>query len=99
MRFAEGGVGRDRYGGAFLALGEHLEQQFGAAPVQLEVTQLIQAQKVDAAVAGDGAGQGLVVGGLDELVDQGGSGTGDAIACRTVRRCTSYFRASARTGI
>ena len=26
-------------------------------------------------------------------------GTGDAIACRTVRRCTSYFRASARTGI
>ena len=25
--------------------------------------------------------------------------TGNAIACRTVRRCTSYLRASARTGM
>src|SRR5580700_7004152 len=72
--FGEGGVGRDRDGGAFLAFGEDLEQQFGAAPVQLEVAELVQAQKVDAAVAGDGAGQGLVVGGLDELVDQRGGG-------------------------
>src|SRR6266567_3898067 len=71
---AEGGVGGDRDGGAFLALGEYLEQQFGAAPVQLEVAQLVQAQKIDAAVAGDGPGQGLVVGGLDELVDQRGGG-------------------------
>src|SRR6516162_6785661 len=72
--FAEGGVGRDRDGGAFLAFGEDLEQQLGAAPVQLEVTQLVQAEQVDAAVAGDGAGQGLVVGGLDEFVDQRGGG-------------------------
>src|ERR1700722_16856596 len=70
----EGGVGRDGDGGAFLAFGEDLEQQFGAAPVQLEVAQLIEAEQVDAAVAGDGAGQGLVVGGLDELVDQRGGG-------------------------
>ena len=72
--FGEGGVGRDRDGGAFLAFGEDLEQQLGAAPVQLEVAQLVQAEQVDAAVAGDGAGQGLVVGGLDELVDQRGGG-------------------------
>src|SRR4029077_18891923 len=72
--FAEGGVGRDRDGGAFFAFGEDLEQQFGAAPVELEVAQLIKAEQVDAAVAGDGAGQGLVVGGLDELVDQRGGG-------------------------
>src|SRR5512142_945460 len=71
---AEGGVGGDRDGGAFLAFGEDLEQQLGAAPVQLEVAELIQAQQVDPAVPGDGAGQGLVVGGLDELVDQRGGG-------------------------
>src|SRR2546430_2209484 len=70
----EGGVGRDRDGGAFFPFGEDLEQQLGAAAVELEVAQLVQAQKVDPAVAGDGAGQGLVVGGLDELVDQGGGG-------------------------
>src|SRR6516165_6937447 len=72
--FAEGGVGGDGDGGAFLALREDLEQQLGAAPVQLEVAQLVQAEQVDAAVAGDGAGQGLVVGGLDEFVDQRGGG-------------------------
>src|SRR6201987_807448 len=77
----EGGVGRDGDGGAFLALGEDLEQQLGAAPVQLEVAQLVQAEQVDPAVAGDGAGQGLVVGGLDQLVDQrGGGGVLDPVA-------------------
>src|SRR6516225_2394928 len=79
--FAEGGVGGDGDGGAFLALGEDLEQQLGAAPVELEVAQLVQAEQVDAAVAGDGAGQGLVVGGLDELVDQcGGGDVADPVA-------------------
>src|SRR5262249_55756122 len=77
----EGGVGRDRDGGAFFAFGEDLEQQLGAAPVQLEVAQLVQAEQADAAVAGDGAGQGLVVGGLDELVDQRrGGGVLDPVA-------------------
>ena len=46
----------------------------GAAPVEFEVAQFVQAQQVSAAVAGDGAGQGFVVGGLDELVDQRGGG-------------------------
>src|SRR5712691_9602258 len=52
---AEGGVGGDGDRSAFLPLGEHLEQQFGAAAVKLEVAQLVQAEHVDAAGAGDGA--------------------------------------------
>src|SRR6266568_4190605 len=79
--FGEGRVGGDRDGGAFLAFGEYLEQQLGAAPVELEVAELVQAQQVDAAVAGDGAREGLVVGGLDQLVDQrGGGGVADPVA-------------------
>ena len=71
---AERGVGRDRDGGLLLPLGEHLEQQLGAAPVQLDVAQLVQAQKVDPPVAADHLGQRPVIGGLDELVDQRGGG-------------------------
>src|SRR5271169_3180333 len=52
----EGGVGGDRDGGAFFSFGEDLEQQFGTAAVELEVAQFVQAEQVDAAVAGDGAG-------------------------------------------
>src|SRR5919108_3260158 len=79
--FAEGGVGGDGDGGAFFSFGEDLEQQLGAAAVELEVAQLVQAEQVDPAVAGDGAGQGLVIGGLDELVDQrGGRGVLDPVA-------------------
>ena len=72
--FGECGVGGDRDRGAFLAFGEHLEQQLSAAPVELEVAQFVEAEQVDPAVAGDGAGEVFVVGGLDEFVDQGGSG-------------------------
>ena len=50
---AEGLVRRDGDGGLLLALGEDLEQEFGAAPVELEVAQLIETEQVDAAVAGD----------------------------------------------
>ena len=53
-------------------LGQDLEEQFGAAAVKFHVAQFVQAEQVDAAVAGDGLGQLLVVGGLDELVDQFG---------------------------
>jgi hypothetical protein len=70
----ERGVRRDRDRGAFLAFGEHLEQQLGAAAVEFEVAQFVEAEQVDPAVAGDGAGEVFVVGGLDELVDQGGGG-------------------------
>jgi hypothetical protein len=79
--FGERGVRRDRDRGAFLAFGEHLEQQLGAAAVEFEVAQLIEAEQVDPAVAGDGAGEMFVVGGFDEFVDQGGGGdVADAVA-------------------
>ena len=72
--FGERGVRRDRDRGAFLAFGEHLEQQFGTAAVELQVAQFVKTQQVDPAVAGDGAGEVLVVGGFDEFVDQRGGG-------------------------
>ena len=34
-------------------LGEDLEQQLGAAPVQLDIAQLVQAQQVDPPVPAD----------------------------------------------
>ncbi|WP_435054284.1 hypothetical protein [Nonomuraea angiospora] len=52
------------------SLGENLEQQFGSVPIKLHVAELINAKQIDAAVAGDGLGQHLLVGGLDQLVDQ-----------------------------
>ena len=57
---------------------QNLEEQLGAAPVEFHVAELVDAEQVDAAVAGDGLGELLVVGGLDELVDQlGGQGVAD----------------------
>ncbi|MFI0482271.1 hypothetical protein [Actinomadura sp. 9N215] len=44
--------------------------QLGAAAVEFHVAQLIGAGQVDAAVGGDGHGELLVVGGLDQFVDQ-----------------------------
>src|SRR5438067_690917 len=46
----------------------------GAARVDLDVAQFVQEQEVQAAVAGDEAGQDAVVGGFDELVDELGGG-------------------------
>jgi len=42
VRFAEGEVGGDRDRGAFFAFGDDLEQQFGAARVDLDVAKLIE---------------------------------------------------------
>ena len=76
-----GFVGGDRDGGLLLPFGEDLEQQFGAAAVEFHVAEFVEAEQIDAAVAGDGPGQLLVVGGLDELVDQlGGQGVADPVA-------------------
>lgn len=55
----ERSVRGDRDGPPFLSLGEDLEQQFGPGFIQVEVAELVQAEKVDAAVSGDGAGQFL----------------------------------------
>ena len=56
--------------GAFFAFGDDLEQQFGAAGVDLDVAQFVEQQQVQPAVAADDAGQLPVVGGFDEFVDQ-----------------------------
>ncbi len=67
--------------GAFLAFGEDLEEQFGVAAVEFHVAELVEAEQVDAAVAGDGPGQLPVVGGFDEFVDQlRGQGVADFVA-------------------
>jgi len=50
-------LGGDRDAVNLLAFGADPEQQLGAAPVELHVAQLVQAEQVDAAVAGDGLGQ------------------------------------------
>ena len=63
------------------AFGEDLEEQLGAAAVEFHVSELVDAEQVDAAVAGDGLVELLVVGGLDELVDElGGQDVADAVA-------------------
>jgi hypothetical protein len=54
----------------FFALGQHLKEQFGAMPVEFHVAEFVDAEEIDAAVAGDGLVQLLLVGGLDQLVDQ-----------------------------
>ena len=64
-----------------LPFGEDLEQQLGAAAVQLQVAEFVDQEEIDAAVAGDGAGQLPVVGGFGELVDQlRGQGVLDPVA-------------------
>jgi len=53
VRFAERQVGPDRDGGSFVSLGDDLEEQFGAAGVDLDVAELVEEQEVQAAVAAD----------------------------------------------
>jgi hypothetical protein len=66
----ERGVGGDRDGAAFLAVGEDLEEQFRAGLVQVEISELIQTEQVSTAVPGDDLGQLPVVGGFGQFVDQ-----------------------------
>ena len=46
------------------------KQQLGAALIQFQVAELVQAKELDSAVAGDRAGQLAFVGGFDEFVDE-----------------------------
>ena len=71
--FTERQVRPDGDGGSFLPFGDDLEQQFGAARVELDIAKLAEQEQVQAAVAADDAGQLPVVGGFSELVDQLGS--------------------------
>src|SRR3954447_3413838 len=70
----ERGVGGAGDGGLLLAFGDDLEEQFGAAGVEVHVADLVEAEQVEAGEAAHHAGELFVVGGLDELVDQGGGG-------------------------
>jgi len=67
---AERVVAGDRDGGLLFAFGQDLEQQLGAATVEFHVAEFVEAEQLDPAVAGDGAGQLPFVGGLDEFVDE-----------------------------
>ena len=51
---AEGLIGGDRDGVLLLPLGQDLEQQLGAAPVEFHVAQFVGAEQVDPPAAGDG---------------------------------------------
>jgi hypothetical protein len=58
-----------------------LEEQFGAAAVEFHIAEFVEAEQVDAAVAGGDAGQLLVVGGFGELIHQlGREGVADPVA-------------------
>jgi hypothetical protein len=53
--------------GAFLALDDDVEQQFGSVRVDLDVTELIGTQQIEAAVARHHTGQDTFVGGFDKV--------------------------------
>ena len=66
---------------AFFALGENLEQQLGAAPVQLQIAQLVHEEQINAPVAVNQFGQLFVISGFDEFVDQlDGQGIADPVS-------------------
>jgi len=76
--FGERRVGGDGDGGTLRSLGQDLEEQFGAARVQVDVVELIQAEQAEPAVTGDEARELAFVG---EFVDhRGGGRVGDAQA-------------------
>ena len=78
---AEGQVACDADGGFFLSFGDDLEEQFGAAGIDVDVAEFIEQEEIQAAVAADDAGQDAFVGGFDELIDQlGGGDVADPVA-------------------
>jgi hypothetical protein len=68
--FTEGQVGGDGDAGPFLAFGDDLEEEFGAAGVDLDVAEFVEAEQVQAGVAAHDAGQLAVIGCFDQFVDQ-----------------------------
>ena len=84
--FVEGQVAGDQGRAAFMALGEDLEQQFGAGLRQRHVTDLIDDEQVDLGQRLLVAQQMFLVPGLDQRVHQGGGGGPQdgiaALACR-----------------
>src|SRR5215203_6502446 len=72
--FGEGGIGGAGDRGFLLARSDDLEQQFGAAGVEPDVSDFVEAEQIQMGVAGHDPGQLSVVGGLDQLIGQGGGG-------------------------
>ena len=69
--FAERQVGRDRDRGSFLPLGDDLEQQLGAAGIELDVAELVETAAGPAGRSGRRRGTSCaLVGGFGELVDE-----------------------------
>jgi hypothetical protein len=54
VRFAEGLVGGDGDAVLLLPFGQDLKEEFGAVAVEFHVAEFVDAEQVDAAVAGDG---------------------------------------------
>ena len=52
--FADGQVGGDRDGGPFFAFGDDLEEQFGSARVDLDVSEFVSRRRVRAGWCGGG---------------------------------------------
>ena len=67
-------AGPDRDRGPLFPLGDDLEEQLRASRINLDLTQFVQAEQVQAAVAANHAGQDAVIGGFDELIDELGGG-------------------------
>ncbi len=58
-----------------------MEEEFGAAAVEFHVAEFVNAEQVDATVAGDRSGELFLVGSFDEFVDEfGREGVFDAVA-------------------
>jgi hypothetical protein len=68
--FAEGQVRGQSDRGLLFTLGQDLEQQLRAAGVELDVAELVEAEQIEAAVAGDESGQASFVGGFGEFVGE-----------------------------
>jgi hypothetical protein len=86
----KGRFGGDRDRGPFFAFGDDLEQQFGSARVDLDVSELIETEQIQA-VASHDAGEDPLVGGFDEFVDQlRGGDVADPAALLAGRQSQSY---------
>ena len=64
----EGCVRGDRDGAVLLPLNQDLQKQLCASTVEFHVSEFVEHQQVDLAVAGDGASEVLLIGVFDEFV-------------------------------
>src|SRR5215211_6811408 len=94
--FGEGGIGGAGDRGFLLARSDDLEQQFGAAGVEPDVSDFVEAEQIQMGVAGHDPGQLSVVGGLDQLIGQGGGGDASLPLC-SERTCSATTRPPAQT--